>query len=67
MSLDRMAEILGWPADGLDPYRLAAQTQVIRVVSMVLAKVGERQFDSEEAKRFRQEFRQAMLGELEGA
>ena len=27
LSLDRMAEYLSWPADGLDPYRLAAQTQ----------------------------------------
>jgi hypothetical protein len=65
--LDRMHEYLSWPAECLDPYRLAAQTQVIRVVSMVAAKVGERQYDSEEAKRFRQEFRQAILGELEGA
>ena len=47
MSLDRMAEILGWPADGLDPYRLAAQTQVIRVVAMVAAKAGERRLDAE--------------------
>jgi hypothetical protein len=53
-SLDRMAEILGWPADGLDPYRLAAQTQVIRVVAMVAAKAGERPFDHEAAERFRQ-------------
>jgi hypothetical protein len=40
MSLDRMHDYLSWPADGLDPYRLAAQTQVIRVVAMVAAKVG---------------------------
>jgi hypothetical protein len=33
-------EYLSWPADNLDPYRLAAQTQVIRVVAMVAAKVG---------------------------
>jgi hypothetical protein len=38
MSLDRMHDYLSWPADGLDPYRLAAQTQVIRVVAMVAAK-----------------------------
>jgi hypothetical protein len=40
MSLDRMYDYLSWPADGLDPYRLAAQTQVVRVVTMVAAKVG---------------------------
>jgi hypothetical protein len=55
-----MHEYLSWPAEGLDPYRLAAQTQVIRVLAMVAAKVGERRFDSEGAKRFRQ----AMLAEL---
>jgi len=38
----------------LDPYRLAAQTQVIRVVAMVAAKAGERPFDHEIAERFRQ-------------
>jgi len=26
MSLDRMHDYLSWPADDLDPYRLAAQT-----------------------------------------
>jgi hypothetical protein len=40
MSLDCMHDYLSWPADGLDPYRLAAQAQVIRVVAMVAAKVG---------------------------
>jgi hypothetical protein len=40
MSLDRMHDYLPWPADGLDPYRLAAQTQVVRVIAMVAAKVG---------------------------
>jgi hypothetical protein len=33
LSLDRMHDYLSWPADGLDPCRLAAQTQVIRVVA----------------------------------
>jgi hypothetical protein len=33
-------DYLSWPADGLDPYRLAAQTQVVRVIAMVAAKVG---------------------------
>jgi hypothetical protein len=47
MALDRMREYLSWPADGLDPYRLAAQTQVIRVVAMVAAKAGERRLDAE--------------------
>ena len=40
LSLDRMLEYPSWPADDLDPYRLAAQTQVIRVVAVVAAKVG---------------------------
>jgi hypothetical protein len=40
LSLDRMHEYLSWPADDLDPYRLAAQVQVVRVVAMVAAKVG---------------------------
>jgi len=37
LSFDRMREYLSWPAD--HPYRLAAQTQVIRLVAMVAAKV----------------------------
>ena len=40
LSLDRMHDYLSWPADDLDPHRLAAQTQVIRVVAMVAAKAG---------------------------
>jgi hypothetical protein len=52
-----MHEYLSWPAEGLDPYRLAAQTQVIRVVAMVAAKAGMRQADDEAAERWRQEFR----------
>jgi len=40
LSLDRMHEYLSWPADKLDPYQLAGQTQVIRAVAMVAAKVG---------------------------
>jgi hypothetical protein len=40
LSLDRMHDYLSWPADSLDPYRLAAQTQVVRVIAMVAAKVG---------------------------
>jgi hypothetical protein len=41
MSLDRMHDYLSWPADCLDPYRLAAQAQVVRVVAVVAAKVGD--------------------------
>jgi hypothetical protein len=40
MSLDRMRDYLSSSPDGLDPYRLAAQTQIILVVAMVTAKVG---------------------------
>jgi hypothetical protein len=56
LSLDRMHDYLSWPPDGLDPYRLAAQAQVIRVVAVVGAKVGD------EARRERD--RQRVLGEL---
>jgi hypothetical protein len=56
LSLDRMHDYLAWPADDLDPYRLAAQTQVIRVVGMVAAKVGD------EARRERN--RERVLGRL---
>jgi len=42
LSLDRMHDYLSWPPAGLDPYRLAAQAQVVRVVAMVAAKVGRR-------------------------
>jgi hypothetical protein len=56
LSLDRMHDYLSWPADDLDPYRLAAQTQVIRVIAMVAAKVGD------EARRERG--RQQVLDEL---
>jgi hypothetical protein len=56
MSLDRMHDYLPWPADDLDPHRLATQTQVIRVVAMVVAKVGD------EARRERN--RDRVLGEL---
>src|SRR5215813_11547822 len=48
LSLDRMHDYLSSPADDLDPYRLPAQTQVIRVVAMVGVKVGD------EARRERQ-------------
>jgi hypothetical protein len=40
MSLDRMHDYLSWPADGLDPCRLEAQTQAVRVIVMVAAKAG---------------------------
>jgi hypothetical protein len=45
LGLDRTAEYLSWPADALDPYRLATQTQAIRVVAMVAAKAGVRRLD----------------------
>jgi len=56
LSLDRMHDYLSWPADELDPHRLAAQSQVIRVIAMVAAKVGD------EARRERN--RERVLGEL---
>jgi hypothetical protein len=51
LSRDRMHDYLSWPADDLDPYRLAAQTQVIRVVAMVAAKVGGEAAREREARR----------------
>jgi hypothetical protein len=56
MSLDRMHDYLSWPADSLDPYRLAAQTQVVRVIAMVAAKVG--------GEAAREADRQRALGQL---
>jgi hypothetical protein len=40
LSLDRMHDYLSWPPDSLDPHRLAAQAQAVRVVAMVTARVG---------------------------
>ena len=60
LSLDRMAEYLSWPADGLDPYRLAAQTQVIRVVAVVAAKAARRRIDHEAVEHFRQTLERAV-------
>jgi hypothetical protein len=51
-----MHDYLSWPADDLDPDRLAAHTQVIRVVAVVAAKVRD------EARRDRQ--RRATLTRL---
>ena len=56
-----MHDYLSWPADDLDPYRLAAQTQVIRVIAMVAAKVGiearrERERDRILSEMTRREF-----------
>jgi hypothetical protein len=51
-----MHDYLSWPADDVDPHRLAAQMQVIRVVAVVAAKVGD------DARRERD--RERVLGEL---
>jgi hypothetical protein len=40
MSLDRIHDYLGWSPHELDPHRLAAQSQAMRVVVMIAAKVG---------------------------
>ena len=40
MSFDRMHDYLAWPADQLDMHRLAAQTQVMRVIVMATTKAG---------------------------
>jgi hypothetical protein len=62
LSLDRMHDYLSWPADGLDPYRLAAQTQVIRVVAMVAAKVGVEARRERERDRLLQEMMETEFG-----
>jgi hypothetical protein len=67
LSLDRIHEYLSWPADALDPYRLAAQLQAARVITLIAAKAGMQQADHEAAERSRQEFLQAILGESEPA
>jgi hypothetical protein len=56
LSLDRMHDYLSWPADDLDTYRLAAQTQVVRVVAMVAAKAG--------GEAARERHRQRILSEM---
>jgi hypothetical protein len=40
MSLDRIHDYLGWSPHELDPHRLAAQSQAVRVVVMIAAKAG---------------------------
>jgi len=63
LSLDRMHDYLSWPADGLDPYRLAAQTQVIRVVAMVAAKVGVEAHRERERERILSEMTRREFGD----
>jgi hypothetical protein len=63
VSLDRMHDYLAWSADGLDPYRLAVQTQVIRVVAMVAAKVGgEARRERDRLDRLLQEMTETEFG-----
>jgi hypothetical protein len=40
MSLDRVHDYLAWPPDEIDPHRLAAQREVVRVVVLLSAKMG---------------------------
>ena len=63
LSLDRMHDYLSWPADGLDPYRLAAQTQVIRVVAVVAAKVGVEAHRERERQRILSEMTRREFGD----
>jgi hypothetical protein len=63
LSLDRMHDYLSWPADGLDPYRLAAQTQVIRVVAVVAAKVGVEAHRERERERILSEMTRREFGD----
>jgi hypothetical protein len=57
-----MHEYVSWPADDLDPYRLAAQTQVIRVVAMVAAKVGGEAARERNRKRILEELARREFG-----
>jgi hypothetical protein len=59
MALDRVHDYLGWPPHELDPHRLAAQAQAMRVVMVVAAKVG--------AEAHRERNRQRAVEELERA
>jgi len=40
LTLDRMYDYLSWPPDNLDPHRLAAQQQTVRIVAMIAARAG---------------------------
>jgi hypothetical protein len=60
MSLDRMRDYLSWPADELDPHRLAAQTQVIRVIAVVAAKVGDEARRESDRERILEELHRDM-------
>jgi hypothetical protein len=53
MSLERVHDYLGWSPHDLDPHRLAVQSQAVRVVFMIAAKVGieaQRQAALDEAR-----------------
>ena len=63
LSLDRMHEYLSWRADDLDPYRLAAQTQVIRLVAMVAAKLGGEAARERERQRIISEMMRREFGD----
>ena len=60
MSLDRMRDYLSWPADELDPHRLAAQTQVMRVIAVVAAKVGDEAHRERDRERILEELHRDM-------
>jgi hypothetical protein len=40
MSLDRAHDYLSWRPDEIDPHRLAAQKEVVRLVTTVAARLG---------------------------
>jgi hypothetical protein len=67
LSLDRMHDYLSWPPNDLDPYRLAAQTQVIRVVAMVAAKVGDEARLQRDRQRILAELAQKEFGRSDDA
>src|SRR4029077_11806106 len=68
---DRMHDYLSWPVDDLDPHRLAAQTQVIRVIAVVAAKVGDEARSERDRQRalghliraFEEAARECLLGD----
>jgi hypothetical protein len=64
MSLDCIHDYLAWPREDIDPYRLAAQAQVVRIVVNVAAKFGLKQMNAEQeaaAERFRKMIMEDML------
>jgi hypothetical protein len=65
LSLDRMAEVLSWPAGELDPVQLNAQVTVARVVAMIGGRAGlleQRRQVSQAERKAREELARRLGG-----